>query len=59
MLGYQMKILLIGPTTLDYFEKPIRQRKLSLSGLTLPMLATVTPHDIKIRLLFESVDETV
>ncbi len=51
-----MKILLIGPTALDYYGKPIKQRKLHLPGLTLPMLAAVTPDDVKVRLLSETVE---
>jgi radical SAM superfamily enzyme YgiQ (UPF0313 family) len=52
-----MKVLLIGPTALDYEGKPIKQRKLHLPGLTLPMLAAVTPHDIDVRLLSETVED--
>lgn len=51
------KILLIGPTALDYFGKPIKQRKLYLPGLTLPMLAAVTPENVSVRLLSESVED--
>jgi len=52
-----MKILLIGPTALDYYGKPIKQRKLHLPGLTLPMLAAVTPDDVNVRLLSETVED--
>ena len=52
-----MKILLIGPTALDYYGNPIKQRKLHLPGLTLPMLAAVTPDDINLRLLSETVED--
>jgi radical SAM superfamily enzyme YgiQ (UPF0313 family) len=52
-----MKVLLIGPTALDYSGRPIKQKKLHLPGLTLPMLAAVTPPDIKLRLLSETVEE--
>jgi len=52
-----MRVLLIGPTALDFQGKPIQQRKLHLPGLTLPMLAAVTPKDITIRLLSETVEE--
>lgn len=52
-----MKVLLIGPTALDYHGKPIKQRKLHLPGLTLPMLAAVTPPEVNIRLLSETVED--
>src|SRR3990172_5195445 len=52
-----MKILLIGPTALDYHGRPIKQRRMHLPGLTLPMLAAVTPPGINLRLVFETVEE--
>lgn len=52
-----MNVLLIGPTALDYYGRPIKQRKLHLPGLTLPMLAAVTPGNVNLRLLSESVEE--
>ncbi|WP_170979639.1 radical SAM protein [Roseomonas sp. HF4] len=51
------RILLIGPTALDYGGKPIKQRRLHLPGLTLPMLAAATPTDCEVRLISETVDE--
>lgn len=51
------KILLIGPTALDYYGQPIKQRKLHLPGLTLPMLAAVTPPDFSVRLVSETVED--
>ncbi|HYV95092.1 MAG TPA: radical SAM protein [Chitinophagales bacterium] len=51
------RILLIGPTALDYDGQPIKQRKLHLPGLTLPMLAAVTPDEVELRLLSETVEE--
>ncbi|MGE5179677.1 MAG: B12-binding domain-containing radical SAM protein [Bacteroidota bacterium] len=51
------RILLIGPTALDSVGRPIRQRKLYLPGLTLPMLAAVTPREADVRLVFESIHE--
>jgi radical SAM superfamily enzyme YgiQ (UPF0313 family) len=50
------RILLIGPTALDNDGHPITQRRLYLPGLTLPMLAAVTPGPADIRLAFETVD---
>lgn len=52
-----MKILLIGPTALDFHGQPIKQRKLHLPGLTLPMLAAVTPDWARVRLLSETVED--
>ena len=51
------RILLIGPTALDMHGRPIRQRRLHLPGLTLPMLAAVTPPDCEVRIVNETVHE--
>jgi radical SAM superfamily enzyme YgiQ (UPF0313 family) len=52
-----MRILLVGPTALDSRGEPIKQRKLHLPGLTLPMLAAVTPPHCRLRLVNETVEE--
>lgn len=52
-----MHVALIAPTALDMAGRPIKQRKLHLPGLTLPMLAAVTPPDIKLRLVYETVED--
>lgn len=52
-----MKILLIGPTALDSQGRPIKQRRLHLPGLTLPMLAAVTPPHVRLRLVSETVED--
>jgi len=52
-----MKLLLIGPTALDFGGKPIKQKKLHLPGLTLPMLAAVTSPDIQLKLVSETVED--
>lgn len=52
-----MKILLIAPTALDYNGNPIKQRRIHLPGLTLPMLAAVTPKDVKLRLILETAEK--
>jgi len=52
----RMRVLLIGPTALDSDGHPIRQRRLYLPGLTLPMLAAVTPSDVDLTLCNETVD---
>jgi radical SAM superfamily enzyme YgiQ (UPF0313 family) len=51
------RILLIGPTALDRAGRPIKQARLYLPGLTLPMLAAVTPPHVELRLVFESVHQ--
>jgi radical SAM superfamily enzyme YgiQ (UPF0313 family) len=50
------RILLFGPTALDASGRPIKQRRLYLPGLTLPMLAAVTPPHCTVRLLSETVE---
>ncbi|MCZ6690619.1 MAG: radical SAM protein [Planctomycetota bacterium] len=57
MISTRPKVLLISPTALDSRERPIKQRRLHLPGLTLPMLAAVTPRDVDLRLLNETVEE--
>lgn len=52
-----MRVLLIGPTALDYKGIPIKQSRLHLPGLTLPMLAAVTPSDVHLTLISETVEE--
>jgi radical SAM superfamily enzyme YgiQ (UPF0313 family) len=52
-----MKILLIAPTALDFQGKPIKQRRIHLPGLTLPILAAVTPKDVHLRLLMETTED--
>jgi radical SAM superfamily enzyme YgiQ (UPF0313 family) len=51
-----MKILLIAPTALDFQGRPIKQKRIHLPGLTLPMLAAVTPYDVQLRLLMETTE---
>lgn len=53
----QPRILLIGPTALDMGGQPIRQRRLYLPGLTLPMLAAVTPKYCSLRLINETAED--
>jgi radical SAM superfamily enzyme YgiQ (UPF0313 family) len=52
-----MRVLLIAPTALDYNGIPIKQSRLHLPGLTLPMLAAVTPPYVNLRLLSETVED--
>lgn len=52
-----MRVLLIAPTALDYNGIPIKQSRLHLPGLTLPMLAAVTPPYVNLRLVSETVED--
>lgn len=52
-----MRVLLVGPTALDSAGNPIKQRRLHLPGLTLPMLAAVTPDGVDLRILHETVED--
>jgi len=52
-----MNVLLIAPTALDHRGRPIKQRRLHLPGLTLPMLAAVTPPEVRLRLVYETVED--
>jgi radical SAM superfamily enzyme YgiQ (UPF0313 family) len=52
-----MRVLLIAPTALDYQGKPIKQGRLHLPSLTLPMLAAVTPSNVDLRMVFETVED--
>lgn len=52
-----MRVLLVGPTALDSRGHPIKQRRMHLPGLTLPMLAAVTPKEVDLRLCSETVDD--
>ena len=51
-----MKILLVSPTALDSRGRPIKQRRVHLPGLTMPMLAAVTPPDADLRLCCETAE---
>lgn len=51
-----MRILLVVPTALDDAGAPIRQRRLYLPGLTMPMLGAVTPPGHDLRVVFDSVE---
>jgi hypothetical protein len=53
----RIRVLLIGPTALDYEGRPIKLRRLHLPGLTLPALAAVTPPDVHVRICLETVED--
>jgi radical SAM superfamily enzyme YgiQ (UPF0313 family) len=52
-----MRVLLVSPTALDSQGRPIKQRRVHLPGLTLAMLAAVTPPEIELRLVNETADD--
>ena len=52
-----MRVLLIAPTALDFQGRPIKQRKLYLPGLTFPMLGAVTPPEVELSLVYETVHD--
>lgn len=47
----------MGPIALDAKGEPIKQRKLHLPGLTLPLLAALTPPEHNVRLVSETVED--
>jgi len=49
--------LLIGPTALDMAGRPVKQRRIHLPGLTLHMLAAVTPEEVELRLVNETAED--
>lgn len=51
-----MRVALIGPTALDRAGRPIKQSRIHLPGLTLQMLAAVTPPDVQLRLVSETAE---
>ena len=55
--GRFVRVLLISPTALDSQGKPIRQTRVYLPGLTLPMLAAVTPPYVKLTLHHDTLKE--
>jgi radical SAM superfamily enzyme YgiQ (UPF0313 family) len=50
------RILLIAPTALDKRGQPIKQRRLHLPALTLPLLAALTPPEAEVRIVSETVE---
>jgi hypothetical protein len=49
-----MRVVLIAPTALDVLGRPIKQRRVRLPGLSMPMLAAVTPPDVQLDLVNET-----
>lgn len=52
-----LKLLLIAPTALNWKGQPIVERRLHLPCLTLPLLAAVTPPDVEVTLVYETVEK--
>jgi radical SAM superfamily enzyme YgiQ (UPF0313 family) len=51
------RILLVAPTALDFHGHPIRERRLHLPALTLPLLAALTPPEVEVKLIYETVED--
>ena len=51
-----MRVLLVAPTALDSFGQPIKQSRVHIPGLTLQMLAAVTPPNIELHIVGETTD---
>ena len=51
-----MRVLLVAPTALDSFGLPIKQSRVHIPGLTLQMLAAVTPPNIDLHIVGETTD---
>ena len=49
-----MRVLLVAPTALDSSGVPIKQSRVHLPGLTLQMLAAVTPPDVDLHIVGET-----
>ena len=52
-----MRVLLVAPTALDSSGRPIKQRRVHIPGLTLQMLAAVTPPDVDLHLVGETTSD--
>ncbi len=50
------RVLLIAPTAMDYNGRPIKENRLHLPALTLPLLAALTPDNVEVRLIYETVE---
>ena len=51
-----MRVLLIAPTALDLAGRPVKQRHIHMPGLTLYLLAALTPDDVELRLVNETAE---
>jgi radical SAM superfamily enzyme YgiQ (UPF0313 family) len=52
-----MRILLIAPTALDLAGRPVKQCRIHMPGLTLFLLAALTPPDVELRLVNETAEQ--
>jgi radical SAM superfamily enzyme YgiQ (UPF0313 family) len=52
----RLRLLLIAPTALSSNGRPIKERRLHLPCLTLPVLASETPEDVDVTLVYETVE---
>ena len=52
-----MRVLLLAPTALDLAGRPVKQRRIHMPGLTLHLLAALTPANVELRLVNETAEE--
>lgn len=52
-----LNLLLIIPSALDSHGNPVKLKKLLLPSITMPMLAAVTPENVKIKIIYETIEE--
>ena len=51
------KLLLVQPTPYDHDGRPIKKRRLHFVGLTLPLLAALTPPDWQVEICLETIEK--
>lgn len=51
------KLLLVQPTPYDHDGRPIKKRRLHFVGLTLPLLAALTPPDWQVEICLETIED--
>jgi len=56
MIKDKFKLLLVAPTALDWNGDPIKESRLHLPCLTLPLLAAVTPKHVDTTIIYETVE---
>jgi radical SAM superfamily enzyme YgiQ (UPF0313 family) len=52
-----LKLLLIVPSALDSHGQPVKLKKLLLPSITMPMLAAVTPDYVRIKIIYETIED--
>ncbi len=52
-----MRVLLIMPAALDQQGRPVKLKKLYLPATTMAMLAAVTPPDVEVKVIYETIED--